>query len=79
MAREGDIVAGRGTLPEPEPSMGSYLTLGNGKELSEETHVLIKQETVLGRGTQVESSRMRRPRQTALPHGSQPQVLWEWS
>ena len=30
--------------------MGSCLTLGN--ELSEETHVLTKQETLLGRGTQ---------------------------
>ena len=53
---------------------GSCLTLGN--ELSEETHVLTKQETLLGWGTQVEISRVREPRRTALPHGSQSQVLW---
>ena len=48
--------------------MGSCLTLGN--ELSEETHVLAKQEILLGKGTRVESSRVREPRRTALPHGS---------
>ena len=52
----------------------SCLTLGN--ELSEETHILTKQETLLGRGTLVESSRVREPRRTALPCGSQSQVLW---
>ena len=35
--------------------LGSCLTLGN--ELSEETHVLTKQEILLGKGTRVESSR----------------------
>jgi len=35
-------------------------------ELSEETHRLTKQEILLGRGTQVESSRVREPRRTAL-------------
>ena len=45
--------------------MGSYLTLGT--ELSKETHVLSKQETLLGRGIQVESSGVREPRRTALP------------
>ena len=39
--------------------LGSCLTLGN--ELSEKTHVLTKQETLLGKGTQVESSRVREP------------------
>ena len=34
-------------------------------ELSEETHVLTKQEILLGKGTRVESSRVREPR-TAL-------------
>ena len=29
--------------------------------------MLTKQETLLGRGTQVESSRIREPRRTALP------------
>ena len=50
---------------------GSCLTLGN--ELSEETHVLTKQEILLGKGTWVESSRGREPRRTALPCGSQSQ------
>ena len=44
--------------------MGSCLTLRN--ELSEETHVLTKQETLLGRGGRAESSRVREPRRTAL-------------
>ena len=35
-----------------DPRVGSCLTLGN--ELSKETHVLTKQETLLGRGTWVE-------------------------
>ena len=52
--------------------LGSCLTLRN--ELSEETHVLTKQEILLGKGTQVESSRVREPRRTALRRGSQ--VLW---
>ena len=46
-------------------NMGSCLTLGN--ELSEETHVLTKQEVLLGKGAGSESSRTRR---TVLPHGS---------
>ena len=54
--------------------MGSCLTHGN--KLSEETHKLIKQETLLGRGAWVERSRVREPRRTALPHGLQCQVLW---
>ena len=44
--------------------MGSCLTLGN--ELSEETHVLTKQEILLGKGTQVESSKVKEPRRTAV-------------
>ena len=51
--------------------MGSCLILGN--ELFEETHVLTKQETLLGRGARAESSRVRGPRKTALPCGSQSQ------
>ena len=54
--------------------LGSCLTLGN--ELSEETRVLTKQKTLLEKGTWVESSRVREPRRTALPHGSQSRVLW---
>ena len=37
--------------------LGSCLTLGN--ELSKETHVLTKQEILLGKGAQVESSRVK--------------------
>ena len=54
--------------------MGSCLTLRN--ELSKETHVLTKQEILLGKGTRVESSRVREPRRTALSNGLQSQVLW---
>ena len=54
--------------------LGSCLTLGN--ELSEETRVLTKQEILLGKGTWMESNRVREPRRTALPRGSQSQVLW---
>ena len=39
--------------------MGSYLTLRN--ELSEETPVLTKQQTLLERGARVESGRAREP------------------
>ena len=54
--------------------LGSWLILRN--ELSEETQVLTKQEILLGKGTWVESSRIREPRRTALPHGLQCRVLW---
>ena len=60
--------------PFQGPKLGSCLTLRN--ELSEQTHVLTKQEILLGKGTQVEISRVRKPRRTALSHGLQSQVLW---
>ena len=59
------------------PKLGSCLTLGN--ELSKETHLLTKQEILLGKGTRVASSRVREPRRTAPLHGSKSQVLWWWS
>ena len=59
--------------PFQGPKLGSCLTLGS--ELSEETHVLTKQEILWGKGTQAESSRVREPRRTALPHDSQSRVL----
>ena len=46
--------------PFQGPKLGSCLTLRN--KLSEETHVLTKQETLLGKGTQVDSSRVRETR-----------------
>ena len=55
--------------PFQGPKLGSCLTLGN--ELSEETYVLTKQEILLGKGARVGSSRVRKPRRTALPRGSQ--------
>ena len=48
--------------------MGSCLTLGS--ELSEETHVLTKRETLSGRGARVEGSRVGKPRRTDLPRDS---------
>ena len=60
--------------PFQGPKLGSCLTLGN--ELSDETHVLTKQEILLGKRTRVESSRVSEPRRTALPRGSQSRVLW---
>ena len=50
---------------------GSCPTLRN--ELSKEMHVLTKQEIFIGKGTRVESRRVREPRGTALPHGLQSQ------
>ena len=51
--------------PFQGPKLGSCLTLGN--ELSKETHVLTRQEILLGKDSRVESSRVREPRRTALP------------
>ena len=45
--------------------VGSCLTLRS--ELSKETHMLTKQETLWGRGSWAESSRVREPRRTAWP------------
>ena len=63
---------GRGNLLQ-RPRVASCLTLGN--ELSEETHMLTREKTLLGRGAWAESRRAREPR-TALTCGSQPWVLW---
>ena len=68
------IVTGTGPLPDPENLLLSTLR----KELSEKTHVLTKQKISLGRRAQAESSRVREPRRTALPRGSQSLVLWWW-
>ena len=61
-------------VPFQDPRVGSCLTLGSG--LSKEIHVLTKQEISLVRDTRVESSRVREPRRTAPPRGSQSWVLW---
>ena len=50
--------------PFQGPKLGSCLTLGN--ELSEETRVLTKQEILMGKGTRVEGSRVRKQRRTVL-------------
>ena len=60
-----------GSLPGPKTGLLSNLR----HELSEETHLLTKQEILLGKGTWVESSRVRDPRGTALPRGLQSRVL----
>ena len=60
--------------PLPGPETGLLSNTRN--ELSEETHVLTKQEILLGKGTRVESSRVMECRRTALPRGSQSLVLW---
>ena len=60
--------------PFQGPKLGSCLILRN--ELSQETHALTKREILLGKGTWVESSRVREPRRTALPRGLQSWVLW---
>ena len=61
-------IAGRGA-PFQDLRMGSSVALGN--ELSEKIHILTEQEILLGKGTWVESSRVREPRRTALLCGSQ--------
>ena len=66
-------VAGKGT-PFQGPKLGSCLILRS--ELSEEIHVLRKQEISFGKGTPVESRRVREPRRTVLPCGSKSRVLW---
>ena len=38
--------------------------------------MLTKQEILLGKGTRVESSRIREPRRTVLSNGLQSWVLW---
>ena len=60
----------------PLPGLETGLLSNIGNELSEETHLLTKQEIFLGKGTQVESSRVREPRRTALSRGLRSRVLW---
>ena len=59
-------VAGRGVL------------FNTRKWVVQETHVLTKQETLLGTVPGSESRKVKEPRRTALPRGSQSQVLWWW-
>ena len=60
--------------PFQGPRVGSCVTLRN--DLSEETYVLTKKDTVLRRGTQAEISRVRELRRTALWCGLQSCILW---
>ena len=62
--------------PFQDRKLCSYLLLRN--ELPEETHVLTKQESLLGKGAWVKSRRVREPRRTAVSHGLQSRVLWWW-
>ena len=69
----GVPVGGRGTTSRtPEWA----LILRN--ELSEETHLLTKQETLLGRGPPAENRRMRGRRRTSLPCGWKSRILGWW-
>ena len=70
---KGVRVVGRGRPPYRAPRAGSCLTLR--KELSKETRA-DKARDFIGKGTRVESSRVREPRKTALPRGLQSRVLW---
>ena len=55
--------------PLSQPESGF---LSNRNELSKETHVLTKQEILLGKGPRVEGSRVREPRRTALSYKGSP-------
>ena len=72
--KDGNIIYCRDGDPFQGPELGSCLTFRN--DLSKETHMLTKQETLLVKGTQVESSGVREPRRTALPPGLQSRILW---
>ena len=61
---EGKHICCRKGDPFQGPTLSSCLTLR--KELSEETRA-DKARDFIGKGTQVESSRVREPRRTALP------------
>ena len=69
-----EVLQEGGPLPVPKRELLFSHSLGN--ELSKETHVLTKQDTLLGRSAQVESRRVREPRRTTLIRGSQSWVLW---
>ena len=71
--RSNQSVCCRKGDPFQGPKLSSCPTLRN--ELSEETHVLTKQDSLLGKGTRVESSKVRGPRRTVLSHGLQSWVL----
>ena len=60
-----------GPCPGPENELLSNAV----SELSEETQVWTKQETLLGRGARAQSRRVREPRRTALPPWLQSQAL----
>ena len=65
--------AGRGTPSRAQ--VGPCLALRN--ELSKETHVLTRQETLTGRGPHGESRGLQEHGRTALSHGSKFWVLWQ--
>ena len=55
------------------PGLKNGLLPNTGNEVSEETHLPTKQQTLLGRHSRAESSRMREPRRTVLPFA---ELLW---
>ena len=64
-----------GPLPGPETG----LLPNTQKWIVGETHVLTKQEILLGKGTGVESSRVKEPRRIALPLAHSFQVVFSQS
>ena len=66
-------VAGKGT-PLPGPETG--LLSNTQKRIVEGDTCADKARDFIGKGTRVESSRVRESRRTALPCGSQSRVLW---
>ena len=67
-----EVLQEGGPLPGPETGLLS----NTQKWIVRGVTCADKQEILSGKGTQVESSRVREPRRTALSHGLQSQVLW---
>ena len=62
-----------GPLPGPKTGL-----LSNAQKWIVQGDTCADKARDLGKGPRVESSRVREPRRTALPHGSQSRVLWWW-
>ena len=69
-----EVLQEGGPLPGPETGLLS----NTQKWIVRGVTCADKQEILSGKGTQVESSRVREPRRTALSHGLQSGVLWWW-
>ena len=76
--RDSKVLLHRELLRGGEPLWGPETCLTFRNVLSKEMLMLTKQETSLGRGTQVENRREREVGRTALPRDSQSRALWWW-